>query len=461
MSLSQNLILMTDAYKVSHHFQYPPGTTHVYSYLESRGGRYPEVVFFGLQYYLQKYLKGSIITYEMIEQAEEFCAKVFGNKQYFNKEGWTRIRKVHDGYLPIVIKALPEGTRVPQRCCMMTVENTDPHLPWLTNYVESLLMKVWYPCTVATRSVIIRCLVAEASKSQGTVPSPFHLNDFGLRGVSSEESAEIGGAAHLLSFMGSDTMPGIACAMEHYRTDVCGYSVAAAEHSTITSWGKENECDAFENLIDRCPGQLVSIVSDSYNLMHAVRNIIGGKLKDKILAREGKVVVRPDSGDPPKVCLEVVQALWDIFGGTTNEKGYKTLNPKVGVIYGDGINEDSILQILMSLHKNGFSTDNVVFGMGGALLQDMTRDTCEFAFKCSSIMVNGEYRDVFKQPVSSTKFSKGGRFRVVKNEKGVLTTVRHESVDSSLDQMSTVFLNGQVAHFHTFDEIKARLWPAN
>ena len=242
-----NFLLRTDSYKITHWKQYPPGTDGIYSYFESRGGMFPDTVFFGLQYYLKAYLKGSRFTLADIADADVFCAAHFG-QSLFNRDGWTRLYNRHQGRLPIRIKAVPEGTAVHTGNVLLTAENTDPEFPWLTNYLESLLVKVWYPITVATLSRGIKKTILGFLQRTGD-PSllPFKLHDFGYRGVSSEETAGIGGAAHLLNFRGTDTLAGIVFLREFYHAKgMPGFSIPASEHSTMTAWGHAREADAYQ-----------------------------------------------------------------------------------------------------------------------------------------------------------------------------------------------------------------------
>jgi len=455
----ENFILRTDAYKQTHWLQYPKGTKYVYSYLESRGGGFAgqeRTLFFGLQMILKKYLVGKVVTKEMIDEAEEFCYQLFGTKEFFNRAGWERIVKVHEGRLPVYIRAVDEGTVVPSHNVLMTIENTDPEVPFITNFVESILLKVWYPTTVASLSWEISQLIQSYTEKTGCDFHPFYLHDFGYRGVSSEESAEIGGAAHLVNFLGTDTLPGICAAMKYYGAKVCGASVMAAEHSTVTAYGPENEAVAYKTFLDKCPeDKIISIVSDSYDLHNAVDHIYGELLKDQILSRSGKLVVRPDSGDPPTVAVETLEILWKRFGGTTNAKGFRVLNPKVGVIYGDGINYQSINTILQRMTDAKFATSNIVFGMGGALLQQCNRDTFKFAIKCSAIHRDMQWQPVFKQPkTDSGKNSKQGRLELIQTD-GEFKTVPMGST-KSLNLLSEVFRRGRLMKEHTFDEIRAR-----
>ncbi len=452
---SYNIILLTDSYKVSHYKQYPPNTTTIYSYFESRGGRFDNVVFFGLQYYLKEYLVGQVITQEGINEAELLYEQHFSNPALFNRAGWEYILQHHGGRLPVRIKAVPEGSAIPTHNVMMTIENTDPECYWLTNFLETLLVQVWYGSTVATLSREIKRLITQFLEETGDPALVnFKLHDFGFRGVSSVESAGLGGAAHLVNFMGTDTIAALTFIRNYYNTQNCyGFSIPAAEHSTITSWGRENEAKAYANMLTQYPEGLVACVSDSYDIYAACDRIWGQELHDAVLARKGTLVVRPDSGKPSEVVLKIMEILGERFGTTTNEKGFKVLHPNVRVIQGDGVDYDSIGEILSVLKQHGWSADNIAFGMGGALLQKLDRDTQKFAFKCSAAVVDGEERDVFKQPITdSGKNSKRGRLKLVRTPEGGFVTLPEDTV--GLDILQTVFENGVVKQEYTFDEVK-------
>ncbi len=455
--LKINPILLTDSYKVTHWRQYPPGTEQVYSYFESRGGLFPETTFYGLQYILKAYLEGSIITKEAINEAEQISALHFNNKKLFNREGWEYILKEHGGKLPVSIKAVPEGTVVPTHNALITVEVTDPKCYWLTNYLETLLVQVWYSTTVATLSMNIKRLITKYLDETGD-PSgvEFKLQDFGFRGSTSVESAAIGGSAHLVNFKGTDTMIALMLLRQYYKAEMAGFSIPAAEHSTITAWRRELESDAFANMLKQFPDGYVAVVSDSYNIFDACSKLWGEKLKEQVLGRNGTLVVRPDSGYPPEIVLKVIELLGEKFGYTTNTKGYKVMNEKVRVIQGDGVDYVMIDKILSTLKEHGWSADNIAFGMGGGLLQKLDRDTQKFAFKCSSATVNGEERDVFKQPITDPgKNSKAGRLKVVLTQEGVLTTVSAKS--DGTDNLVEVFRNGRILKEYTLDEIRGRV----
>ncbi|PYP90569.1 MAG: nicotinate phosphoribosyltransferase [Candidatus Angelobacter sp. Gp1-AA117] len=380
-----NLVLQTDSYKFSHWKQYPPGTQYVYSYLESRGGMFDQTLFFGLQYYLLHYLNGAVVKEQDVIEAREFVDQHIG-PGVFNFNGWMHIVKHYGGRLPVIIKAVPEGTQVDTHNVLMTIENTDPQCFWLTNYLETLLLKVWYPITVGTLSNAIRKVFLAALKRSGDPGLiDFKLHDFGYRGVSSEETAGIGAAAHLINFKGTDTVAGIRLLQKYYK---------------------------------------------------------------------GTLVVRPDSGNPKDVVLKVLDILAKKLGYETNSKGFRVLNPKVRVIQGDGVNYWTIQDTLTAMNRAGWSADNITFGMGGALLQQLNRDTQKFAFKTSSIVVNGEARDVFKDPVEGhDKASKRGRLALLHNE-GKWATVPAVKGDDPEDVLRPVFRDGEILLTQSVAEIR-------
>ncbi len=453
-----NICWLTDSYKVSHYRQYPPGTERVYSYFEARqGAQFPEVVFFGLQYFLQSYLAGSVVTPEKIEAADSLLCSHFG-ASVFHRTGWEHVLKRHGGRLPIVIRAAPEGTVVPPGNVLMTVENTDPDSFWLTNYLETLLVQVWYASTVATQSRAMKGVITRALAETGD-PSliDFKLHDFGFRGVTCPEQAALGAAAHLVNFRGTDTLPGLLLARKFYGCEMAGFSIPAAEHSPITSWGEAHEVDAMRNMLTQYPSGLVACVSDSFDVFRACSEYWGGILKETVIARDGVLVVRPDSGDPPQIVVEVLKRLGDAFGCTTNSKGFRVLHPKVRVIQGDGIDFMMLGKILNAMRDAGWSADNIAFGSGGGLLQKMNRDTQRFAFKCLSVVVNGAERDVFKRPVTDgSKKSKAGRLKLVRQSNGELQTVREDEHPELQNELVEVFRDGELVRRWSFEEIRQR-----
>ena len=459
MKLAKNIILNTDSYKVSMFKQYPAGTTGVYSYIESRGGRYDQTVFFGLQAFIKEYLLEPI-TQSDIDIADEILT---AHGEPFNRDGWEYILRKHNGYRPVVIRAVPEGTVVPVKNVLATIENTDPECFWLTTWLETALLRaIWYPTTVATQSHKIKQVILEALEKTGD-PNliDFKLHDFGARGVSSQESASIGGAAHLVNFMGSDTIAGVLFAREYYSAGIAGFSIPAAEHSTITSWGRDNEVKAYENMLTNfaTPGAIVAVVSDSYDIYNATSKLWGEELRQKVIDSGATVVIRPDSGDPDIVCRKLVGILGEKFGYTTNAKGFKVLN-NVRLIQGDGVNEHTIRMILGSFQAYGWSADNIAFGMGGALLQQVDRDTQRFAMKCSSARINDVWVDVQKDPITdSGKKSKAGRIQLWESGGEYISAVEQPKgwTDKGLgwsNSLVEVFRNGKLVNEISFDEVR-------
>lgn len=468
MHYLDNLLLNTDSYKASHWLQYPPGTDATFFYVESRGGRYDRTLFFGLQAILKDYL-AKPITHADIDMARDLFA---AHGEPFNEAGWRYIVDTHGGLMPIRIRAVPEGSVVPVHNALMTIESTDPHAFWVPSYLETMLLRVWYPVTVATTSWHAKQTIGQHLERTSDDPEgqlPFKLHDFGSRGVSSLESAAIGGAAHLVNFLGTDTVSALLFARAFYHEAMAGYSIPAAEHSTITSWGRDNEVEAYRNMLARfaTPGALVAVVSDSYDIFHAITQHWGTTLRQQVIDSGATVVIRPDSGDPVAVVLQCLQLLDEAFGHVVNGKGYKVLN-HVRVIQGDGVNPTSIGQILDSITTAGYAADNVTFGMGGALLQRLDRDTQAFALKCSAARVDGTWIDVYKDPVTdSGKQSKRGRMRLLRHrEYGQFRTVSVPADAESLtaaglppgyeDAMVTVWENGTLLQDDTLAEIRSR-----
>ncbi len=460
-------ILRTDSYKPSHWPQYPEGTTKVFSYLESRGGIWNATLFYGLQPILQKYLVEKV-TMEMIDQAELFLQKHLGNGHIFNRSGWEYIVKQHGGRLPVEIKAVKEGSLVPTGNVLMTIENTDDKCFWLTNYIETVLMKVWAPITIATNSHYAKKLIEEFAVKTGSPLEnvQYKLHDFGYRGVSSEETAAILGSAHLVSFSGSDTIAGILFIIDHYMWNIenglPGHSVPASEHSTATPYGRgDGEKTYVMNMLDKYPEGVVSCIADSYDV-DAFTNLVSTDkdIKEKILSRKGVFVLRLDSGDPTAGVLKALQTLWDNIGGTYTNTGYKLLNPKIRVLQGDGIDYATIKNILSVMENNKYASDNIVFGSGGGLLQKFNRDTMNFAIKCSFAIVNGKEVNVQKEPKSGGKKSKRGRLKLhcSGGSYSTISSADHDAANfnSYIDDLQVVYRNGELYNQQTFSEIRAR-----
>ena len=455
--MNTNLILDVDSYKVSHWLQYPPETTAMYSYVESRGGKYPVTVFFGLQYILKCYLSQPIELW-MVEEANTLLT---AHGLPFNYDGWRYIAEDLNGRLPVRIKAVPEGSVIPVHNVLMTVESTDPKVFWLASWLETLLMRVWYPITVATQSWHLKKRIYESLERTADDPNTeinFKLHDFGARGVSSCESSGIGGLAHLVNFQGSDTVQALVYGQKYYHCPLAAYSIPAAEHSTITAWGKEGEVLAYQNMLTQFakPGSVLAVVSDSYDLWNAIDNLWGDRLRQQVIDSGATLVIRPDSGNPVEIVAKTLEKLEARFGSTINPKGYRVLNA-VRVIQGDGVDEDSITAILKRTESLGFSTTNLAFGMGGALLQKLNRDTQKFAMKCSEVTIAGKAIAVYKDPITDPgKTSKQGRLALIKTELGYQTVAA-----SSEDLLQVVYENGQLVQDQSLEAIRQRAWPTN
>ncbi|MCB1505118.1 MAG: nicotinate phosphoribosyltransferase [Hyphomicrobiaceae bacterium] len=458
----RNPILNTDSYKLSHYLQYPPGTRAVSAYVEARkGGDMDHVLFFGLQMFLLDYLTERVTAAD-IDEAESIT---IAHGLPFNRDGWERIVKKHRGHLPLKIEALPEGSVVPAGIPLVQVRTTDPQLFWLATYIETALLRaIWYPSTVATvswgvKQTIRDALEKSAEPDVARAVLPFTLHDFGARGTTSFEQAGIGGLAHLVNFMGTDTLTALSYARAFYDEPMAGFSIPAAEHSTMTAWGEEGEPEAFRNMLRRFggPGKLVAVVSDSYDIYRAVRQTWGDTLKEEVRQMGGTVVVRPDSGDPTVVPIDVIDMLGEAYGFTINAKGYKVLDPAVRVIQGDGVNPESIKVILERLLAKGWSAENIAFGMGAALLQKVNRDTLRFAMKANAREdASGQWHDLAKSPKTDPgKASKAGRLAVFRDKDGAYGWCRREDLGSRENLLKPVWRDGELLHRTTLADVRA------
>ena len=470
-AIGVNKIMIADAYKYTHHMQLDPSIRHISSYQESRGkgddptdnGNTNGIVFFGNQHKLMK-LAEIRVTEADVNEAERICEKMFFGQRYFPREDWMKVVNKYGGKLPIRIRSNPEGTWIAKHQATMRIDDlTDGDLPWITQFIETVLSHNVLPTNTATLSYEMYKMIRKFAELTIDLPDDlldaaiaFHVNDFGMRGEEID-NAGAAGAGHLLSFMGTDNLFGIQHAMHYYNSDVCGHSVYATEHSTTTSWGQEREVDAYRHFLTTAPDNaIISIVTDSYDHYNAVRNIFGQELRDLVLARSGKTVMRPDSGHPPVVSLDTLNMLKAGFGASINGKGYFDLNPKVGMIYGDWMSYKMMKAVLERVvYEGNFSIANIVFGIGGQLLRAGSRDTHKFAIKASSATLeDGSYRDVYK--TTSSKKSKRGRLAVVLRD-GIHHTLPEDEVPENENELKVVFENGEVVHKYTFDECKANL----
>lgn len=447
--------LLTDSYKQTQAVQHPPDTAAIYSHFLSRGGMFPDTTFFGLQYLLKEYLCQPA-TLDNVAEAKDICAKHFGDPTLFQEDKWLHIVQHHEGFLPLRIKAVPEGMTVPVHNVLMTVESLCEKCFWTTDHSETLLVQNWYPTTIATMGRHIKeNLRRWTEKTGGTDTCDFKLHDFGFRGVSSVESAGLGGLAHLVNFRGTDTMWALQFGRKYYHEDMAGFSIPASQHSTMTAWGQDHEADAYQNMLTQFPTGMVAIVSDSYDIFNACREIFGRQLKAQVLARDGVVVIRPDSGHPPDVVKQVLTVLGDQFGYTRNAKGFKMLPPQLRVIQGDGVDYGMINLVCEHLYNSQWCTDNLSFGMGGALLQKLNRDTQRFAFKCSARKTQeGLWLPVSKNPVGDPgKRSRAGRMKLVEAAGAFKTVPEYEPGE---DVLQVVYDSGYMRSDTSLAKVRER-----
>lgn len=480
-----NPITMIDGYKIDHRRQYPTGTIKVYSNWTPRMSRIDgqdRVVFFGLQYFLRKYLMEGFEKFFQ-EPEDDVCEKYAKRINGYlgpNQVGVEHIRALHRlGYFPLEFRAIPEGSFVPLRVPMLTVENTHPDFAWLVNYFETIMScELWMPCTSATVASIMRKIINKGAKDTGSSDEfcQWQGHDFSFRGMSGVEAAALSGAGHLIFFTGTDTIPAIDLIEEYYGKGLgdgyfIGGSVAATEHSVMCAGGEESELETFSRLLDLYPAGILSVVSDTWDLWKVLTDILPA-LKNRIVSRDGKVVIRPDSGDPVLIiCGDpnapvgtpeykgVVELLWEVFGGTVNSQGFKLLDSHIGTIYGDSINRERATAIIEGLKKKGFASGNIVFGIGSYTYQFVTRDTFGFAMKATWVEVNGKGIDIFKKPKTDNGFknSAKGRLAVLKGSSGRLGLVSQatkKQEDASL--LIPVWRDGKFLVEYNFKEIRDR-----
>lgn len=482
--------LFKDFYKVDHRRQYPDGVEFVYSNFTPRISRIAgidKVVVFGIQAFVKDVLIDrfrrdffSLPREEAVRHYKRRLDNALGKDAVPVKH----MEDLHEmQFLPLRIKALPEGTLCPLRTPVLTIRNTDKRFFWLTNDIETLLScELWHPMTTATIAHQYRRTLDRYAKETSDIPEfvDWQGHDFSMRGSTSVESAIKSGAAHLLSFTGTDTIPAIDFLERYYMADsdkeMIGGSVPATEHAVMCLGGKETELDTFDRLISKVyPSGIVSIVSDTWDLWHVLTDTLP-KLKEKIMARDGKVVIRPDSGDPVDILCGVdpimvrngavsddspqakgvIEVLWDIFGGTVNSKGYKQLDPHIGAIYGDSITHDRCEQICERLKTKGFASTNVVFGIGSYTYQYVTRDTLGFAMKATHGVINGVPCDLYKAPKTDTGMKNSARGLLRVNPDLSLSecvTVEEEQTG----MLETVFLDGKLMREEPLFMIRRRL----
>jgi nicotinamide phosphoribosyltransferase len=462
--LKISLICRVDSYKFSHPFAYPKNILGMSSYGEARMKRSDVVVPFGMQLLIKRFLTEKI-TMADVDAAEKFAEAHFGRK-LFHRAAWEKVVTVYGGKLPLIIRSVPEGTVMWGGLPLYTVTVLDEDLFWMSAGFETLIQRgIWYPTTIASRDLVIKRVIKSFYEQTGADMGllPFSYHDFGGRGVSSAETAEIGGAAHLVNFLGSDTVEGILTANFYYKEAMSAYSVYATEHSIECSFGGGTE-DALAYLrhqIAQAPaGSIVSIVIDGYDVYREAE-LLCTQLRDEIIAARVKVVFRPDSGDMMEVVPRILRMQEQAFGVKITDKGYKQIQ-HVGVIQGDGVDHDAIQALLKLVTDLGYSADCVIFGSGGALLQKVNRDTLKFAQKASSILVDGEWKGIAKDPVTdSGKKSKQGVLTTVRNRlTGELMPARIDlgPLDSEFeDIMQLVYHTGELYNEVTLAEVRTRV----
>ena len=457
---------LTDGYKWSHSRMEQPGTTNTYSYFESRvGAKFPVTQFVGLQGLLKRYMEGPVVAMEDVLEAEAASLDYFMGARHFDTAMWKTIVEDFGGRLPLSVRAVPEGLVVPVGNILLDVYATDSRCASLVNFWESLLTHVWLPCNTATISWTLRQMfVREFAKTVDDDQAwliDFMLHDFGYRGAAGTEAAMMAGSAHLVNFQGTDTLPAIWYTRKYYNTTaMVGLSVAASEHSIATALGRAGEFRVTDQLITNFPSGILSVVSDSYDITAALDYYCSPVVRTRIKGRDGKFVVRPDSprfvGDTAaKQILYIADRLGGGFGYTVNSKGYKVLNPKVGIIYGDGLSMEDIIEAVQHLVANGWAASTCLFGMGGGLLQKHNRDTQRSAFKCAAKERAGKWFPVYKEPLDRTKTSKRGLLSLVADQEKGYQTDQQEETPLAHDLLVSVFDEGTLLQDYTFEQVRA------
>ena len=491
-----NPLFLTDGYKTGHHQQYPKGTTLVYSNFTPRSNKYApkgcdQLVSFGQQMVVKQ-------IHEAFEKdffsrpKDEVCGEMKRElSMYLNTDyDVSHFEALHDlGYLPIIVKTIEEGSLVPMRVPVLTIYNTHPDFYWITNYLETIISNLlWKPMTSATIAHAYRKVLTgwqEKTDAERSWFIDWQGHDFSMRGLDSIDATISSGLGHLTSFSGSDSLPAIFGARKFYgETGFVAGSVNATEHSVMCAGSKEDEVGTFRNLMETYPTGILSIVSDTWDLWKVCTEHIV-TLKEEILARDGKVVIRPDSGDPVDIiCGEqvisrdyrdvvenaqldlthpkykgVIELLWDVFGGTINEQGYKVLDCHIGAIYGDSITIDRANEICARLEAKGFASTNIVLGVGSFTYQFNTRDTFGFAMKATYVEVNGEGREIFKDPITDDGIKKSakGLLRVAGDETCMLLEDQCTWEDEVTGKLQTIYKDGEFYNQTTLTEIRERL----
>ena len=479
-----NSLLLTDGYKTGHHQQYPNGTEEVYSNWTPRSNKYaPEgcnkVVSFGQQFvikWLHDYFDSNFFSKPKKQICEEIKTEL---SIYLGTEyDVSHFEKLHDlQYLPIRVKSLQEGVEVPIRVPMVTVVNTNKDFYWVTNFLETILSSMlWQPMTSATiainyKRIFKKWALTTDKENLGFID--FQGHDFSMRGMGGLQSSQSSGMGHATVFMGSDTLPVISGLRKYYNAEgfVVG-SVNATEHSVMCAGTKDDEIGTFKQLIDTYPSGILSVVSDTWDLWKVLTDYLP-RLKDEILARDGKLVIRPDSGDPVDIiCGEekelggkspkekgLIEILWDVFGGIVNKQGYKVLDSHIGAIYGDSITTERAESICQRLHKKRFATTNVVLGIGSFTYQFNTRDTFGFAMKATSVVVNGERREIFKDPITDDGIKKSAKglvkIELIEDEYVLIDQVTED--EEKEGELQVIYEKGRLINEINLQKIRDRI----
>jgi nicotinamide phosphoribosyltransferase len=466
--MRKNIVTNTDSYKFMNN-AFMMGVSNVWSaFMSRKGAKYPTTVMTGLQYFLIEYFEGVVVTSDKLQHARFVAQNHLGSEHDLNEEMWETIINEYGGKLPLTIKAMPEGTEVPQGVPLMAVTLTkdDDRLKALPNHVETILTNVYGACTVATKSKYIKRMLLKYAEmtAEDNAYVNYQVHDFAQRSVKAPEQAGTSGFGHLLHFFGTDTVLAWELALDYYGgiPATIGHSVFASEHNLMMHRGRNGEREVTAEVLRQRTTGIVSMVSDTYNIYEYVDQIVGVEFKEAILERDGVFVVRPDSvtdehDTPAKISLWILESLWNNFGGTVNKKGYKVLDPHVRCIYGDSLTDETIEELLELIIANGFSAENMVFGCGSWLLDKHNRDTQQFAYKSSAMRVDGKWVGVQKDPIGKTfKTSPKGRMKVVKDgDTYKMLTEFDDGYDDAKDELVTVFVDGVITKRYTLDEIRA------
>ncbi len=467
-----NKLIQTDSYKIGHSKMYPKNMSLMFDYVEARkGGLHNFSIFFALQIFIMDFMMEPF-TQADIDEAANFYALHFGTDIVFDKEMFQYILDDYNGYFPVTIKAVPEGTRIPEGNVLCTFECTDPKCASIVSFLETMATSyIWYGTTVATNSYAMKQIITKYGKKFATNLDylPFALHDFGARGVA-PGAQRVGSAAHLVNFLGSDSLEGVYTASKYYNSLMPGFSIVASEHSVMGAEGRDGEMIVAQRIFDHYAidkgAKMIAMVNDTYDMLKHIKDF-SEIFKTKYMKTGVRWITRPDSGYPPEVVVQCLDLLWDEIGGYENDKGYKVLHPQVRLIQGDGIDITMLGKVLDAVVNAGFSPENVNFGSGGGLLQKVTRDDLRFAMKASYIEVDGVGRDIFKDPVTQdgdySKKSKAGRLSLYRDYEGryitMTDTLRKElkqwPFEEVLVEVYDMFNGKPIIKTYTMDEVRA------